>query len=100
MDTVSRTQNSPYMVIVSVSYQRVTDRYADNYKAKHGKCLYALSEDLYNWSAMTELPDQSQNVRHGTVLLQRPSDMGLPIIDIWLTGDRNKRRHLPFAKLG
>ncbi|KAI0120729.1 glycosyl hydrolase [Xylariales sp. AK1849] len=52
---VSRTQDGKWIM------------YADNY---HGKYLYAESDDLNSWGGMTELPNQSGNIRHGTVLLQ------------------------------
>ncbi|KAK3329272.1 hypothetical protein B0H66DRAFT_17870 [Apodospora peruviana] len=39
--------------------------YADNY---HGTYFWAESDNLYDWTEMKELGNQSKNVRHGTVL--------------------------------
>lgn len=65
MDLVSDFQNLCEALFHSVKLTKA--RYADNY---HGKYFYAQSDDLNTWGGMTELPYQSEHVRHGTVLLQ------------------------------
>lgn len=36
----------------------------------HGTMFYVLSENLADWEDMQELPDVSDQVRHGTIIYQ------------------------------